>query len=238
MKTKLRILAVGANPDDVELLCGGTLAKYSKLGHTVIISHVTNGDLGHFHIPRNKLAKIRIKEAQKAGKLIKAEKVINLNFHDLDVHHDRKDIKKFIDMIREAKPDLIITHDPNDYMPDHVATSRLVVDASFIATLPQLKTKHIYHPKVTPIYYMDTVAGVNFAPTEYVDITGVMETKKKMLGCHESQITWMKEHDKIDFIEFMMIVAKFRGLQSNVTYAESFRQAKIWPRNITERLLP
>lgn len=234
----MRILAVGANPDDIELLCGGTLAKYAKQGNKIVMCHVANGDLGHFHIPREKLAKIREKEAENAGKLIKAEKVINMNFHDLDIYVDRESIMRFVDMIREAKPDIIITHAPNDYMSDHTATSKLVIDASFAATVPQLKTKHQYHPKITPIYYMDTVAGVDFLPTEYVDITDVIETKKKMLLAHKSQITWMKEHDKIDFIEFMLTSAKFRGLQANVKYAEGFRKAEIWPRNITKRLLP
>jgi LmbE family N-acetylglucosaminyl deacetylase len=234
----MRILAVGANPDDIELLCGGTIAKYSKQGHKIVLCHVANGDLGHFHIPRKKLAKIREKEAQNAGKLIKAEKVINLNFHDLDIYVDKKSKMRFVDMIREARPDVIITHAPNDYMPDHTVTSQLVFDSSFLATLPQLKTKHPYHPKITPIYYMDTLAGVDFLPTDYVDITDEIEMKKKMLACHESQITWMKEHDKIDFIDFMMTITKFRGLQANVKYAEAFRKADVWPRNVTQRLLP
>jgi LmbE family N-acetylglucosaminyl deacetylase len=112
------------------------------------------------------------------------------------------------------------------------------MDASFSVAVPQLKTRNKFYPKIVPVYYMDTLAGVNFLPTEYVDISDVIETKKKMLLCHKSQVVWMKEHDKIDFIDFMMTITKFRGLQANVKYAEAFRKADVWPRNITKRLLP
>jgi len=237
---KLRVLAVGANPDDIELLCAGTLAKYVQQGHEVFMRYATKGEKGHFHIPPDELAATRKNEAEKAAAVIGLE-VKGMGFPDLDIYYDRPTKAVFIEMIRETRPDLIITHDPNDYLADHRVTSQLVYDASFCAGLPHYKIpggKHKAHTKLPPIFYMDTVAGADFFPTYYVDITDTFPLKKKMLGQHKSQLTWMKEHDGIDFLKFMEDMARMRGEQCGVKYAEGFRRLGVWPRLTTERLLP
>ena len=138
-------------------------------------------------------------------------------FHDLEIYDNNKESRdKVVDIIKKVDPDFIITHDPNDYMPDHVATSKLVFDACFTATLPHYKTEVNGKARLTPIYYMDSLAGVNFNPTEYVDITDEIELKLQMLECHESQIKWMLHHDHIDFVDFVRTCSKFRGLQCGV----------------------
>lgn len=233
----MRILAVGAHPDDLEFQCGGTLAKYTVRGHKVIMCHVCNGNKGHFQIPLDELARIRREESKKAAKIIGAESLA-LDIDDLDVYRDRETTLKFVDLIRQTKPDIIITHSPDDYMLDHTVTSRLVFDASFIATVPYPKTKHKYFERVVPIYYMDNLNGINFSPTEYVDITETIQTKKRMASQHQSQLKWLKEHDNVDVIDFIDIISKFRGLQSGVTYAEGFRRLIAGLRNTTTRLLP
>jgi LmbE family N-acetylglucosaminyl deacetylase len=91
---------------------------------------------------------------------------------------------------------------------------------------------------VTPIYYMDNLAGLNFNPTEYVDITDEIDLKIDMLECHESQLKWMRDHDHIDFAEFVRSCSRFRGLQCGVQYAEAFSQEMVWPKVTTRRLLP
>ena len=136
------------------------------------------------------------------------------------------------------QPDVIITHSPDDYMPDHVAVSHLVFDASFAASVPNYKTAVPGKAAITPIYYMDNLAGVNFMPTEYVDISDTIETKMEMLECHESQLKWMRDHDHIDFAEFVRTCARFRGLQCGVQYAEAFRTCVAWPKVVPARLLP
>ena len=85
---------------------------------------------------------------------------------------------------------------------------------------------------------MDTLAGLNFQPTEYVDITDELELKLEMLECHESQLKWMRDHDNIDFAEFVRTCSRFRGLQCGVQYAEAFTQAYAWPKVKPVRLLP
>ncbi|MEG2939314.1 MAG: hypothetical protein RR829_03730, partial [Oscillospiraceae bacterium] len=141
-------------------------------------------------------------------------------------------------IIRKTRPDFIITHNPDDYMEDHVQTSKLVYEASFTSSVPHMYPENPGYDTVPPIYYMDTLAGVGFLPEEYVDVTDDIDTKLRALACHESQIKWMLEHDKIDFLEFVRSCSRFRGLQSGAQYAEGFRTCKAWPRQITKRLLP
>jgi LmbE family N-acetylglucosaminyl deacetylase len=234
----MRILAVGTHPDDIEIACSGTLAKCVKRGDTVIVCHASTGNLGHVIIPPKELTEIRAKEAKRAGAMAGFE-VICAGFDDLEIYDNNKKARDMmVDIIKYANPDLIITHDPDDYMPDHTATSRLVFDASFTATLPNYKTKQPNPAKLVPIYYMDTLAGVNFNPTMYVDITNEIDLKLDMLNCHESQIVWMRDHDHIDFPDMVRTCSRYRGYQCGADYAEGFRQCQVYLKGTTERLLP
>jgi len=233
----VRILAVGAHPDDLELLCAGTLIKYSKEGHTVVMAHMCNGNKGHFTIPPEELASIRAEEAKKSAEIIGAE-IIQGEYPDLELGIDENSKRTAVNVIRRARPDVIITHSPDDYMVDHINTSRLIVEASFIATLPHYKSDYPAHNVIPPVFFMDTLAGVNFIPTEYVDITDEIEIKEKMLLCHQSQYIWLRDHDHIDYVDFMKSLSKFRGIQCGVKYAEGFKQYQVWGRIVPRRLLP
>ena len=85
---------------------------------------------------------------------------------------------------------------------------------------------------------MDTVNGINFQPTEYVDITEFVKTKEKMLLCHISQAKWLKEHDNLDYIELMRKQSSFRGLQCSVEFAEGFKLHYVSGRIKPQRLHP
>lgn len=235
----MRVLAIGAHPDDIEIACSGTLAKCVQRGDTVIVCHVSSGNLGHVVIPPDELRVIRANEAKKAGALAGVSEVIWGGFDDLEIYENNKEARdKLVDIIKHANPDFIITHSPDDYMPDHTAVSRLVFDASFTATLPNYKSKVAEPAKLVPIYYMDTLAGVNFNPTEFVDVTDTIDLKLEMLNCHESQVVWMRDHDGIDFPDMVRTCSKYRGYQCGVAYAEGFRQCQVYLKGTTERLLP
>ena len=234
----MNILAVGCHPDDLEIGCGGTIAKYAKTGHKVFMCVITNGNVGHKVIQPEKLAIIRRNEAEKAAKVLGAE-FLSLNVDDLKVNSgDDEIVDKMIDVVRYTKPDLIITHNVDDYMRDHIEASNLVFNASFSATITHRKTKYEVFDSIVPIMYMDKLAGMNFIPTEYVDISDTIEQKLEALSCHESQIVWLKEHDKIDFIDFVRTCSKYRGIQCGVAYAEGFRPCLNWSRVSPKRLLP
>jgi LmbE family N-acetylglucosaminyl deacetylase len=232
------VLGIGCHPDDLEIGCGGTLAKYAKQGHKVFMCHIANGNMGHVVIEPPELRQIRTQEAENAAKVLGAE-ALSIDVGDAMVEASDKEVRgKVMEVIRYTKADLIITHNPSDYMRDHEQTSDLACDASFTATLPHLSTRSPYTTGFPPVFYMDTLAGIDFIPTEYVDITGEIEQKLEALNCHASQVVWMKEHDDIDFLDFVRTCNKYRGLQSNCAYAEGFRQYAAWPRFRTERLLP
>lgn len=232
----MNVLAVGCHPDDIEISCVGTLVKCVQRGDRVISCHVANGNMGHVIIQPDELREIRAAEAKKAGALAGIE-VVTADIGDLLVNGcDMSQRDKIIDIIRYAQPDMIITHSPTDYMPDHLAVQKLVFDASFCASLPHYGNGPI--AGITPIFYMDNLAGMHFQPTEYVDITETIDIKLEMLECHESQLKWMRDHDHIDFADFVRTCSKFRGLQCGVAYAEAFTQDTVWPRATTKRLLP
>lgn len=234
----MRVLAIGAHPDDVEIACSGTLAKCVKRGDKVIVCHVSTGNLGHVVIPPDELKVMRAAEAKRAGQLAGIE-VISAGFDDLDIFDgNRSSRDRIVEVIQYAQPDFIITHNPDDYMPDHTAVSRLVFDASFAATLPNYPTEAKRAAQLVPIYYMDTLAGVGFEPTEYVDISEEIDLKIRMLCCHESQIVWMRDHDGIDFVDMVRTCSRYRGYQCGADYAEGFRQCRTYLKGTTKRLLP
>ena len=235
----MRILAVGCHPDDLEISCYGTLAKYVKLGHEVSVCHVANGNLGHVEILQDELRDIRFQEAENASKIIGA-KHYSIDVGDLYITAENDTlVNRLAAVVRETQPELIITHNDQDYMNDHMQTYYSVLRASFAASLAHydLSATTPTAP-VCPIYHMDPVAGTGFIPTEYVDISDTIELKLEALACHKSQIEWMRDHDHIDFLDFVRTCSKVRGYQCGVDYAEGFRPNFNYFRMTTKRVLP
>ena len=106
------------------------------------------------------------------------------------------------------------------------------------ATLPLLETGKPHHDVVAPIFYMDTIMGIGFQPTEYVDVTNAIDTKVAMLKAHSTQLTWLRDHDGVDIVEQMKTTTRFRGQQCGVEYAEGFVPCLTWLRTRPRRLLP
>ena len=235
----MRVLAVGCHPDDLEIACAGTLRKYVEQGAEVYMCHVANGDQGHVVIEPEPLAAIRTLEAENAGKIIGAKEVFNLNVSDMQVNSHNLDVMDAMaDVVRYARPDVIITHNDDDYMLDHKETSIIATNGSFCSGLSHRPRKYEPFSSFIPVFFMDTLAGVNFQPTHYVDITNQIDTKIKALECHESQLKWMLEHDNIDFADMVRTCSKYRGYQCGVAYAEGFRPYNVYPRYSTKNLLP
>ncbi|KUO51620.1 MAG: hypothetical protein APF76_13315 [Desulfitibacter sp. BRH_c19] len=236
-KRRLTVLGIGAHPDDLEISCAGTLARYHHLGHEVVMGVACEGDKGHRHIAPDELGKIRIEESKKAARHLNSP-VYNMGFKDGEIEENLASRWRMVDLIRRANPDLIITHHPADYHADHVAVSKLAVDASFMVSVPHIITEYPAIDKVPQIYFMDNYAGVNFAPTEYVDVTETFFLKEKMLAEHVSQIDWLRDHDNMDIMEFIKICGRFRGFQCGTEYAEGFIRYISSLRVTPERLLP
>jgi N-acetylglucosamine malate deacetylase 1 len=234
---KMKVLAIGAHPDDIEILCAGTLARYAREGHEVFMCHLCSGDKGSAKHTSEEIAKIRRKEAIESAKIIGAVSIWG-GLSDGEVVVDLDARKKVVDIIRQADPDLVITHSPTDYHADHINTSKLVFEAIYLANIKLWESDHEPSTKLPYLYYMDTLAGVNFQPQEYVDITDTIDTKIEMMLCMPSQLGWLKDMHNSNAPEFIEAVARFRGFQAAVQYAEAFYQQKMYPQGLTKRVLP
>jgi len=232
----MRVLGVGAHPDDLELLCGGTLALFARRGDTVIMASVCTGDRDDPSIMPEEMARIREAEALAASQVIGAQ-FLCLGFSDETVFPTEENCLRFVDLIRQARPDLIITHGPGDYHVDHLNTGQLTFWASTLATVTHIHTDHPAAPVRPPIYHMDNVACISFLPTEYVDISDVIELKKEMLRQHHSQFAVFRRSG-LDLMDQMLTMSRLRGYQCEAAYAEGFRRADIHRRIPARRLLP
>ena len=233
----MRILAVGAHPDDLEILCGGTLARYAEEDHSVTMAVLTNGNVGHPDIDLDEMARIRRKEFEKAADIIGAKTI----WMDVDDELSVIDLPArlaMVDVLREAAPDVVLTHSDRDYHVDHRNTSQLVFEAAPLACVHNIKRSLPQTDKQPLIYHFDTLGAVGFVPTEYVDITKSIETKISMYRCHESQDEWMKTATGFDISDVITSVAKVRGYAAGVKFAEGFTRVEAWYRGTTIRVLP
>lgn len=238
----MNILAIGAHPDDIETSCGGTLAKYAKMGHKVFTATATNGNVGSATLPMDEIAKIRKEEARRAAAIIGAE-YICLDYDDEMFFEDRAARLAFINLVRYCKADIILTHNPEDYNPDHELTSKIINDIAVMIPVEKIKTEAPAYDKIPIIAYFEPVNGLGFVPTEYVDITDTMEIKMAMCHEHKSQVSWMSDNYKEtmankDFFEDYRTIARYRGIQCGVEYAEGFRMANDAFRVVPRRILP
>jgi LmbE family N-acetylglucosaminyl deacetylase len=233
----MRVLAVGAHPDDLEILCGGTLAKYARRGDHVTMAVATNGEVGSPTLPKEEIAKIRREEALASAKLIGAD-LVWMNYTDEFLFSNAESRLNFVNLVRKARPDLILTHAPVDYHPDHRTTGQILWDIRVMTTVPNITTAEPPCERIPEIYYFDTVAGIDFVPQFYVDISETFELKKEMLACHKSQSTWLQNQYGMDYMQFIEYISRYRGLQCGTRYAECFQVSPTWPKWSKPALLP
>ncbi len=186
---RLRILAIGAHPDDCDFKVGGVAALYAEQGHAVRFVSLTNGDAGHQLMGGAELARRRHAEAQAAAATIGIQYDL-LDVHDGELMPSPENRRQVIRIIREFAPDLIMTHRPNDYHPDHRYTGVLVQDAAYMVTVPGVLalTPHL---RINPVvvYFSDGFTRPNpFRADVVVAIDAAVERKVDMLHCHESQM--------------------------------------------------
>jgi LmbE family N-acetylglucosaminyl deacetylase len=228
-KRMKRILAVHAHPDDIEFLCAGTLALLTDRGHHATIVTMTAGDCGSVEMTLEETARVRQKEAANAAAMIGAEYQC-AGFGDLSVFNDDLSRRRTTEIIRAARPDIVITASPADYHPDHEATSMLVRDAVFASSVSNYKTGPSRALDTIPhLYFMDPIegrdrSGQRIVPDFAVDVTQYFSKKAAMLAAHASQRSWvLKQHGIDDYMTSMERWAKKRGKMFAVAYAEGFR---------------
>ena len=203
---KLKVVVVGAHPDDPETGCGGTMLVLAGEGHEVVSAYLTRGEAGIHGKSYGEAAAIRSREALEACKImnVRAEFIGQI---DGNCEITAKRYTEMAEFLKAEKPDVVFTHWPVDAHRDHRICSILVYDA----------WKEL--DKVFDLIYFEVESGgqtQNFSPTHFVDISAVIEKKHAACFCHVSQkMEWVYR----EFHEKMEI---FRGMQANCKFAEAF----------------
>ena len=185
----LRLLILGAHPDDADFHAGGLAAIYRQSGHVVKMVSLTNGDAGHQTMRGQALAARRREEAAAAGAVIGAE-YVTWEHHDGLLEPTLELRFEIIRELRRFRPDLVLTHRTNDYHPDHRAVGNVVRDASFMVTVPAIVPDEPILPKDPVVAFMPDrfTKPYPLQGDVVIDVTEQVETIVDMLACHESQV--------------------------------------------------
>ena len=232
----MRIACIHAHPDDAEILAGGTLALLATLGHQITIVTMTAGDCGSGTLSADEISDIRKTEAAASAALIKAEYRC-AGFRDLAIFDDDESRRKVTGLLRELRPDIVLTASPSDYLCDHEATSRLVRDACFTASVPNYTTptQQAALAAIPSLYFLDPIghmdrSGEIVTPDFTIEIASTFATKTAMLARHESQRAWLKQqHGLDDYLKQMEDWTRACGVRAGVVFGEGFRHYKVHP---------
>jgi LmbE family N-acetylglucosaminyl deacetylase len=184
----LRMLVLGAHPDDAEYHSGGLMARYRAAGHQVKIISVTNGDAGHHRLRGPELAAIRQREAHAAAAVIGAESEV-WQHHDGLLEPILELRRQVIAEMRRYEPDLVLTHRTCDYHPDHRAVGHVVRDASYLLTVPAMAPEVSILAKMPVVAYMPDrfTRPAPLAGDVVLDVGPQLEAILDMLAAHGSQ---------------------------------------------------
>ena len=230
MPKQKTIVAIQAHPDDAEIFCAGTLALLSEKGHRIVIVTMTSGGMGGIGMDEETTMITRKGEAAAAANVIDAA-YICMDQRDGYLFDNPEIRVETTELLRRERADIVLTHLPNDYHPDHRATSSIVESATLLSTLRNVPSQLepldtipiLYH--TTPFNLTDHL-GNPYAPHFYVDISSVIQTKRKMIGAHHSQIELMRQmFGKESFVEDMLNEHDRKlGPKMGSEYAEAFLQ--------------
>lgn len=196
---QVRVLALGAHPDDIEAGCGGTLIKYALDGHRIFLMVMTEGEQGG-------RKSVRRKEQERASKHVRAEKIFWGGYRDTEVPLEQGLIQKIERVVKAVDPHFIFVHYHDDTHQDHRHLAVSTVTATRYAR---------------NVLFYEGPTTQNFSPTVFVDIDPVLERKIDALKAHQSQV--MKTNiEGLTIVDIIRSSAHFRGIQGRVRNAEGF----------------
>jgi N-acetylglucosamine malate deacetylase 1 len=227
-----RVFAIAAHPDDIEFGMAGTLILLVKTGCEVHYMNMANGSCGTAEHDIESIVKIRLDESENAARKIGAI------FHpplvaDLEIYYHRELIARLGSIIRKVSPDILLVPSPDDYMEDHMITSRLATTAAFIRGMRNCKV----NPPVIPVdkditlYHAQPHGNRDalnrlITPDIFIDVGEVMKEKTEMLAEHKSQKEWLDHSQGFDsYLNTMQEYAREVGKLSNrFEFAEGWRR--------------
>lgn len=227
---KTDILAIGAHPDDVELGCGGTIAKLISEGKTVAILDLTKGEMG-----TRGTAETRAEEAKKASEILGVSYRENLGMKDgflLNVEENQIEIIK---IIRKYRPEIIFANAIEDRHPDHAKAAKMVSDACFLSGLPKVETELNGHKQEAwrPKQVFNYIQWKHVKPDFVVDISDFMKVKIDACLAYKTQFYDPASTEPMtpiatkDFLESLTYRAQDLGRLSGVDFAEGFTSEKL-----------
>ena len=237
----MKVLAVEAHPDDAEIICAGTLARLAAMGHDVSILSITAGDLGTNGDSVEATIRTRTEEARRAAAVISA-RFFCAGIADKHVFFTEENRNRVTEIFRRLTPELLFIPSPKDYVLDHEFTSLLARDAATAASAALFQTGAYDAAPAThgipSLYYCDPVGRIDIfgnpvLATTYVDISDSLETKVKMYNCHASQVDFLRQRHKQDYVREIRTWAADAGKLAGFSGAEGFRQhlAPPFPKN-------
>ena len=195
----MKILAVGAHPDDLEYGCAGTLIRHVRRGDRVFLAIATDGSQGGE-------PEVRRAEQLAAAKIIGAEDVFFLDYVDTRFECNRESIMKIEEVVKRVDPDTVYTHYGEDTHQDHREIARAVVPAA---------------RSVPDLLFFEGLSSRDFNPTVFANIGSVIHQKLAALQAHSSQVS-RTNIENMTIVDIAQSAANFRGIQGRVTYAEGF----------------
>ena len=196
----MRILALGAHPDDIEYGCGGTFIKFARRGEEIYFMVLTKGEFGGD-------AEVRQKEQEEAMKFMGVKKIFWAGYKDTELPNERIIISDIDSVISEINPNEVYVNYIDDIHQDH----RTLAECALAATR-----------YVSRVFFYEDYTSVNFEPDIFVDIGDVLEEKQKLIQIYSSQVA-KAYPTKLDMVESVRATANFRGFQGKVKYAEGFK---------------
>lgn len=200
----MRILAIGAHPDDIEFGCGGTLIKYARKKHEIYLLVLTKGEIGA-------TPHIRQEEQERAARFLKAKKIFWGGFQDTRIPTSKELINEIENVLAKVKPDIVFFNYYDDIHQDH----RAIADGSSSATR-----------YVNKVLFYEVPTTKNFEPDVFMDIADVLNDKLKLLKLHLSQVKKTRV-PHLTILESAKSCANFRGFQARVKYAEGFKAMRL-----------
>lgn len=202
----MKVLAIGAHPDDIEVGCSGTLAKYARSGHDIYILVMTEGHMG------GEVA-IRKREQEKSMKILRPRELLWGSYQDTQLTpHMNRMVQDIETVLKRLAPDFIFVHHGDDTHQDHRALAKATVSA----------TRYVRN-----VLFYEGPTTQNFSPTVFVDIKETLDLKIEMLLAHQSQV----EKTNIEGLSITDVVrstAVFRGIQGRVPFAEAFLPLRLF----------